>query len=439
MSDELYPRLGSDRENARVFNRHVRPRITGTPRENPNVLFIGGTPGSGKTTAQDTLLSRLGRTDSFSLDGDELILQHPQAERLHREGEFTGAYLASEALKGHWWSRAARLLRMQRLDTVISAPLAGPQWAIKRITEFRRADFQVGVAFVATHKALSLQGVVDRYHRNRQLYGYGRWIPPQWHDAAYSGVLDTADQIDALRAADTIYVARRDGTLLHTNQLSPKGAWSLGLATSQAIEAERNRPWTATESSHFLQKQGQLRRELSAEWTPLLDSIDRRAMPAISPLVVRDDVQLAAHRAETEGLLQRIEHEAATMKSRSGELGRAHHSGENATRLKELREAGAPAAELRQIRETMHQDRWNANITEFNLGRRIAGTTQLLERTGQEQQRRGELAPAERLYEDRARQHLQALAANQPVRSVPTRNEGPRLSGPEGGGRRQGW
>nr|WP_241836567.1 zeta toxin family protein [Streptomyces sp. CB01249] len=170
-----------------MFNQYVRPGITGTPRENPNVLFIGGAPGSGKTTAQGTLLSRLGRTDSFSLDGDELILPHPRSEQLHREEEFTGAYLASEGLKGHWWSRAARLLRMQRLDTVISAPLAGPQWAIKRITEFRRTGFQVGVAFVATHEALSLQGVVDRYHRNRRLYGYGRWIPPQWHDAAYSG------------------------------------------------------------------------------------------------------------------------------------------------------------------------------------------------------------------------------------------------------------
>ncbi|MFD9633686.1 zeta toxin family protein [Streptomyces violascens] len=440
MSDELYPHPTSDRDNARLFNQLVRPTLTGTPRENPSVLFIGGPPGSGKTTVQNTLLARLGRPDAFPLDGDDLITQHPRYEQFHRDNDFTGAFVAAEDLKGRWWSRSARLLRIQRLDIAVSAPLAGPDWAIDRFTDFRRAGYPIGVAFVATHEALSLQGIVDRYHRDRQneQIGYGRWIPPQWHDAAYLGVLDTADRIDALRAADTIYVARRDGTILHTNQLDPNGDWTLGMATRQVVEADRARPWSTAESAHFLQKQGQLRQELSAEWTPLLDSIDRRAIPVISPLVVHDDTQLAARRTETVGLLQQAEREAEAVKARSKELGEAHRSGANMARLEELRAAGTPVGELRQTRDAVHQERWNTNITAFGLGRRVAGANQLLEAIGQEQQRRTGLDAKQSGREARARQQMQALAA-QPATPAPPRAEGPRLGGPEQRGSQRGW
>ncbi len=423
-------------DNARLFNQLIRPTLTGTPSENPTVLFTAGQPGAGKTTVQRTLLARLGRTDAFPLDGDDLVALHPGYDRFHRENDFTGAFMAAEDLKGHWWSRAARLLRIQRLDISVSAPLAGPDWAIARFEDFRRASYTVGVAFVATHEALSLQGIVDRYHRDRRsVIGYGRWIPPQWHDAAYPGVLETADRIDALQAADSIYVIRRDGVLLHVNHLEAGGEWALGAATRQVVEAERARPWTLQESAQFLQKQGRLRQELSAEWTPVLDSIDRRSIPVIAALTVHDDAQLDARRAEAASLLQKAEREAEAVKDLSEQLADAHRNGANALRLEELR-ATVSADQLRSIRDSMHQERWNTNITKFGLTRQVAAVRQLMEGIGQEQQRRTVLDPEGRRREERARQHLQALASQTAELPQP-RTESPVRRGPERQGPRQ--
>ncbi|MGW0704100.1 zeta toxin family protein [Streptomyces sp. NPDC002867] len=440
MSDApLYPAPMPDRDNAKLFNQLVRPTLTGTPRESPTVLFVAGPPGAGKSTVQTKLLQRLGRPEAFPLDGDDLLSFHPSHAALSRDNDLTAAFLVSEDLKGRWWTRAARLLRAQHLNMVISAPLAGPDWALARFADFRKADYgEVGVAFVATHEAQSLQGVVARYHRARQEIGYGRCVPPQWHDAAYAGVLDTADRIDTLAAADTVYVARRDGTLVYSNQLDSSGTWMLGGATRQFIEAERNRPWSGEESAQFLRTQGQLRVEMSAEWAPLLDSIDRRAIPVITPLAVHDDAQLAARRTESERLLRQAERELEAAEGRGKHLLEQHRGGANAARIEELEASGTPPQEVRHARDRMHQERWGTVITNFELGRRTTSAKELVEAIGQETQRRASLSPEQRRHEDRARRHVQKIAAAQQPPKTASRVEGPRRGGPERQGPRQG-
>ncbi|NEC08420.1 zeta toxin family protein [Streptomyces sp. SID7909] len=433
MSDTpLYPSPTSDRENAQLFNQLVRPTLTGTRRENPTVLFVAGPPGAGKTSVQSKLVQRLGQQDPFPLDGDDLLSLHPRHTALGQDNDLTAAFLVSEDLKGRWWTRAARLLRAQHLDLVISAPLAGPDWAIARFEDFRRAGYgDVSVAFVATHEAQSLQGIVTRFHHARQATGYGRWVPPQWHDAAYSGVLDTADQIDIRTSVHKVYVARRDGTLVHSNQRDPSGAWMLGGATRQAIEAERNRPWSEAESARFLRGQGQLRIEMSAEWTPLLDSIDRRAIEVIAPLTVHDDAQLEVRHVESERLLRRSEHEFKVARDLGKYHVEQHRSGANATHIERLQAAGTPPLEVRRARDRMHQERWGTNITSFDLHRRFTSAQQLVDAIDREKQRRAALTPEQLRHEEHARRHVQKIATTQKPPAITPHAEGWRQGGPE--------
>ncbi|MFD4370000.1 zeta toxin family protein [Streptomyces sp. NPDC058486] len=311
----------SDWDNARLFNQLVRPSLTGERRENPVVLFVGGQPGAGKSTVQSAILQRLGRQDAFPLDGDDIVALHPRYADLGRGNDITSAFLAGEDLKSRWWNRSARLLRAQRLDIVVSAPLGGPDWPLARFAEFRRAGYRVGAAFVATHEAMSLQGIVNRYHRARQpdQVGYGRWVAPEIHDQAYSRVLDTMAAIDRQQAVDIVYVARRTGEVLHINESGPQG-WNLGAATSQAVTAERNRPWTLEESARFLQTQGRLRTEMTTERTPLLNSIEQRAIPVINPLAVHDDGQFAARKTEVVQLLHRAQEDLKAAEARADAL-----------------------------------------------------------------------------------------------------------------------
>lgn len=88
MSDTpLYPTSMSDRDNARLFNQLVRPTLTGASRESPTVPFVAGPPGAGKTTVHNALLQRLGRTEAFPLDGDDLLSFHPRHTALSQDND----------------------------------------------------------------------------------------------------------------------------------------------------------------------------------------------------------------------------------------------------------------------------------------------------------------------------------------------------------------
>ncbi|MFD9033288.1 zeta toxin family protein [Streptomyces sp. NPDC059567] len=432
---DLYPKPLSARDNALLFNELIRPSLTGEPRENPVVLFVGGQPGAGKSSVQSAVLERLGRTTAFPLDGDELLARHPRHEEWSRDNDLTAAFLTGEDLKGRWWTRSARLLRAQRLDVVVSAPLAGPGWALERFGEFRRAGYQVGVVFVATHEAMSLQGIINRYHQARQpdQIGYGRWVPPKIHDQGYSGVLNTADGIDRKHAVDMVYVARRTGEIVHMNELTTEG-WGFGVATRQTMVAERQRAWSTAESARFLQTQGRLRAELSGEWAPLLNSIEQRAVPVINPLTVHDDTQLAARKSDTIRLIEQAKQELDSAKARVDALKGAHTTGANAARLDELREAGTPPGELRRVRDAMHHDRWIAAVAVWGAPQqRLDDAQHLLDAIANEQQRRTALDPKQQHAEQLARQHLQALTVTQ-ANPPAARRDGPRVGGPQQAG-----
>jgi hypothetical protein len=397
------------RELALRFNELIRPTLTGQPRDNPVVLFIGGQPGAGKSTVQSAVLDRMGRENAFPLDGDDLIALHPNYRQLQRSNDMAAAYRASEDV-GSWWPRAARLLRRQRLDIAVSAPLAGWEWAAARFSDFRRAGYRTEVAFVPTPEARSLQGIADRYQRAHQpeVDRWGRWILPEGHDIAYRGVLDTADHIDRTGAVDAVHVVRRDGAIIHTNE-SVDGRWALGVATRQVIEGERTRAWTEAESADFLRKQGSLRERTSPEWAALLDEIDHRALAGISPLAVLDDAQLGAQAvsvAQAHSVATETQ-ELAMAKSR--ELGNRHRAGATEEKLQELRSLGATEQQLDYARLRLDQNRWAAGLTTWKIGLDVGDLAQLQERLTTETARRAGLRPTERAAEQIGRESHKVL------------------------------
>lgn len=126
------------------------------------MVFIAGQPGSGKSIAQSAVLAQLGKSDVVPLDGDDLMTYHPRHAELARADDMTAQKLL-DVDSGRWWTMAVEHIREQRLDVVISAPLARAEWAGDRMRDFRAAGYRVEVAFVAVHEAHSLLGVVDRY------------------------------------------------------------------------------------------------------------------------------------------------------------------------------------------------------------------------------------------------------------------------------------
>ncbi|WP_433121927.1 zeta toxin family protein [Micromonospora sp. CA-246542] len=269
-------------ELRRIFDEQIRPIYVGTARQTPTVFFIAGQPGAGKTTVESRIAQQLGVEEAVRVDGDDLFSYHPAFERLTAENDHTARTLLADAAD-EWWTMLTDYLREQRTDIIISAPLAGPDWAAARFTDFRQAGYRVEYVFVAVHEARSLLAILDRYQHDKDQYGVGRFVRPDAHDRAYGAVLGTVDRLEAERLVDAVYVVRRGGDLVHQNSLDEAGNWRDPPGLRRAIENERSRAWTVDERNHFQRRVEATAGRISEHLAPVLADAIRRAMAHLGP------------------------------------------------------------------------------------------------------------------------------------------------------------
>ncbi|MFI6490694.1 zeta toxin family protein [Streptomyces sp. NPDC050564] len=257
-----------------IFERSIKPLMSGPAKEQPVAVFIGGQPGAGKSTLEAQLVESKGLRDAVRIDGDDLLLFHPRYAEHARANDRTAAAVCSDP---RWWNMAVEHVREQRADVVISSPLAGPEWAQERFKDFRDAGYRVETVFVAVDDARSQLGIVDRYQAMRDDQGYGRWVGPEWHDTAYQRVLETADAIDRNQSTDAVHVGLRGGEIVHSNESTPDGGWRLAVPTREVIERERARPWTEQEQTRFNARVESLATRVPEDLKPLLARTVERA------------------------------------------------------------------------------------------------------------------------------------------------------------------
>jgi len=262
-----------------LYRRDLRPRLAGIARERPTVLFIGGQTASGKTTCRQVVARDLGLADAVSMDGDDLLDDHPRYRDTARADDRTAASLVGPHTST-WWTMAVEHMRAHDVDVVISAPLGHAPWALDRFRDFHAAGYRVEVALLAVPPAQSLLSLLDRWHRDRQpdRHGFGRWVTPETHDRFLTGILDTADAATASGAVDALHVVRRGRGVVHS------AAPGAGPRTVRAlIEADRNRPWSPDErddfdalTDHLAHSDTRDARPLPGELRPLLADIVER-------------------------------------------------------------------------------------------------------------------------------------------------------------------
>ena len=103
---------------------------------------------------------------------------------------------------------------------------------------------------------MSRQGIVHRYVEQVRDRGSGRLTDEGKATASYNGILQLADHIDRGQLADQVAVYRRGlGKAAYSNALAPSGQWKAFPQLRQAIEAERHRPWSATETAQYVEVQ----------------------------------------------------------------------------------------------------------------------------------------------------------------------------------------
>ncbi|MEV0749850.1 zeta toxin family protein [Streptomyces sp. NPDC050273] len=263
-------------ENRRIFASDIVPdHLTGpTPQGPATAVFLLGQPGAGKTRVAQLVAEALDARGGFvDVDSDLYKPYHPQYAQLMAEDDrLMTLYTGHD---GRVWMRQAQqfvrgedpLSGGQKLNALVQEIAMDPQFLAETMQKYRDVGTRIETLVLAVSQPMSEQGILNRYHEQVLDRGQGRLTVPEKAQASYTGIADSCEVIVREGLADFAAVYRR-------GESTPRFAADAAelarapLALRQAVEQERNRPWTQEESQDFVAVQEKLREGLPA---PLCD------------------------------------------------------------------------------------------------------------------------------------------------------------------------
>ncbi|CAG9260924.1 UDP-N-acetylglucosamine kinase (modular protein) [Burkholderia diffusa] len=218
----------------------------------PVAIILGGQPGAGKAALASEALDDLGG-NAVKVDADETRKFHPDYVALMNEDDRSAAD-RTHADAGPWAAKLTSAAIAGRRHLVIDGTMRDPVGLSKLCQKLRNAGYRIEARVMAVNALVSRMSIHERYERQLEVNGYGRWTNRDKHDAAFNGVPLTVESLEADCLVDRITVVARNGDApLYDNRLVD-GAWEHPPTARTSIEAERSRDWTEAERTRFSEK-----------------------------------------------------------------------------------------------------------------------------------------------------------------------------------------
>ncbi|RYP50493.1 hypothetical protein DL768_003998 [Monosporascus sp. mg162] len=300
MNADLKSYILSESEARTIFEEKILPAEFGSfPNRSdrdgtrqPLAVFVIGQTGAGKTRTAPALKAAMtelrgggGEEPPAHFIADTYKTYHPAYAELAAGDTPALASAAAGPDARRWLAMAASHAASRRMDVLLESACRHPGDFADLARAFRVAGYRVEVCLMAVPRALSLLGVLVRFHGRLPEAG-SRWglpvrlTPRRVHDDSYAGVLDAAAFVDSSDAVDQVVVVRRGNLVAYADERGADGRWSRAGGVANAVLAERSRPLTETERS--------------------------TAMADLRILKAMDIVDISAQLEEIEGLLRSV-------------------------------------------------------------------------------------------------------------------------------------
>jgi hypothetical protein len=176
-----------------------------------------------------------------------------------------------------------------RFSVLLEGTFRDPEMVTATARRFAGAGYRVEVVAVATPAAVSRLSAEQR-SLGRRGGVFGRWTPPQAHEAALAGSSDTVAALEALPVVSRIQVYSRV-ELLYENTRNSRDQWQSEPRAAEVLRAEQNRRLSPPEAADWLARYEQV----FADAVARPGYLDQATMPAFR-LLERDaaDMILAA-------------------------------------------------------------------------------------------------------------------------------------------------
>jgi len=228
-----------------IFQQVIVPdyllRSNPEPQRHPEAVLLGGQPGAGKsTTAPQFHREFAGCGGLVWVTWDDFRPFHPDYERLLIERPADMPDVTRPAAR--WWQdRAATYLRIGRYHTLLEGGFRDPAAVLATAERFAEAGYSVRVCALAVPAVLSRLGIIERFARQVEVAGAGRWTTAASHNADYSGTVEVLRLAKASPAVSRISLLTRDG-LVYDNHRGPTGQWTIRVSAIDVLTEARDTP-----------------------------------------------------------------------------------------------------------------------------------------------------------------------------------------------------
>ncbi len=228
-----------------IFQQVIVPdyllRSNPDPQRNPEAVLLGGQPGAGKsTTAPQFHREFAGCGGLVWVTWDDFRPFHPDYERLLNERPADMPDVTRPAAR--WWQdRAAAYLRAGRYHTLLEGGFREPAAVLVTAGRFAEAGYGVRVCALAVPAVLSRLGIIERFARQVEVAGTGRWTTAASHDADYNGTVEVLRLAEASSVVSRISLLTRDG-LVYDNRRGSDGQWTIRASSVDVLSEARDIP-----------------------------------------------------------------------------------------------------------------------------------------------------------------------------------------------------
>ncbi|WP_433709508.1 zeta toxin family protein [Nocardia sp. CA-084685] len=291
----------SDDELNDIFRQKVYPRIFSGENlssvDNPEVLVLGGQPGSGKSfMVPDLLASFEGRGGAVYIGTADTFMKYlPRYDEIVRHDDTATHLLIDDAWK--LMSKSVDHAIDNRYNVLLEQTLMNHRGAARMIDRFVERRYTATVKTLAVPPPESRLSTRTRYMEQRDTTGIGLLTPLEIHDAGVSGATETIRMLQSDNPpvkVNGLAVSSREGDLYHI-QRDASGEWPEPPRAAETLETKRNEPLSAREARSFNERLGNFRDWVSRQarddpldaerWERLAreaDDIEQHARPWVS-------------------------------------------------------------------------------------------------------------------------------------------------------------
>ena len=185
----------------------------------PKAIILCGQPGSGRSSQMPMIVQEFSGSEAVLLDESQ------RQDKLQS--------LFEEALHG-------------KKNLVIKATLPNSEM----LKKLRKEGYSSSVYVVSAHERESLLSLYQKNEGQLATRGIGDNPKLAEHDEIYSKLPETLQHIEEEGLSDEIIIRDRKGNEIYRNH-QVNGIWEKEPQSSQALEASRNRAWTAEEIANY--------------------------------------------------------------------------------------------------------------------------------------------------------------------------------------------